>query len=45
MHESYWYSDPTWFTRSWFAMANSYLGEALLTLSERRPQLLFVDAE
>ena len=45
MHESYWYADPSWFTRSWFAMANSYLGEALLTLAERRPALLFADPE
>tara|TARA_B110000208_G_scaffold173211_1_gene216830 strand:- start:177 stop:1781 length:1605 start_codon:yes stop_codon:yes gene_type:complete len=42
MHESYWYTDSSSFTRFWFAMANSYVGEALLHLAETRPDLLFV---
>ena len=43
MHESFWYTDSSVFTRFWFAMANSYIGEALLRLAETRPLLLFVD--
>ena len=31
------------YTRFWFAMANSFLGEALLSLAETRPHLLFRD--
>ena len=44
MHESYWFTDASTYTRYWFAMANSYLGEALLRLAEERPSLLFADA-
>ena len=43
MHESYWYTNASIYTRFWFAMANSYMGEVLLTLAETRPDLLFVD--
>jgi len=45
MHESYWFEDASVYTRFWFAMANSYMGEVLLTLAEERPHLLFVDHE
>jgi len=41
VHESYWYEDPTQYTRFWFAMANSQFGEAILSLAESRPHLLF----
>ena len=43
MHESYWFQDPSVYTRFWFAMANSYAGEALLSLAENHPHLLFTD--
>jgi meiotically up-regulated gene 157 (Mug157) protein len=43
MHESYWFEDSSVYTRFWFAMANSYLGEAILTLAESRPHILFTD--
>ena len=45
LHESYWFEDATVFTRFWFAMANSYLGEAILQLAENHPHLLFEDAD
>ena len=41
MHESFWYADPRRYTRGWFAMANSAFAEAILTLAETRPHLLF----
>jgi len=44
VHESYWFEDPTQYTRFWFAMANSHFGEAILSLAEQRPHLLFADA-
>lgn len=44
MHESYWYNDASSYTRFWFAMANSYMGEVLLHLAETRPHLLFTDS-
>ena len=40
MHESFWMDDPSRFTRSWFAWANSLFGEFILTLSRERPHLL-----
>lgn len=43
MHESYWFEDSSVYTRFWFAMANSYLGEVLLDLAATRPHLLFKD--
>ena len=41
MHESFWYADPQRYTRGWFAMANSAFAEAILTIAETRPHLLF----
>ena len=41
MHESYWYTNSSEYTRFWFAMANSYMAEALLSLVYKRPDLLF----
>ena len=41
MHESYWFEDSSVYTRFWFAMANSYFGEAILQLAENHPHLLF----
>jgi meiotically up-regulated gene 157 (Mug157) protein len=41
MHESFWKDDPSKFTRSWFAWANSLFGELILTLARERPHLLF----
>lgn len=41
MHESFWYTDPSVYTRYWFAMANSYLGEAILSIAEAHPSWLF----
>ncbi|HWG18770.1 MAG TPA: glycoside hydrolase family 125 protein [Acidobacteriaceae bacterium] len=43
MHESFFKDDATKFTRSWFAWANSLFGELILTLAEKRPQLLRAD--
>ena len=40
MHESFWYTDPSVYTRSWFAMANSFVGEALLILLDEKPEWL-----
>ena len=45
LHESYWFEDATVYTRFWFAMANSYLGEAILQLAENHPHLLFEDVD
>jgi len=40
MHESFHKDDPSQFTRSWFAWANTLFGELILTLLEERPHLL-----
>ena len=40
MHEAFDQDDPTHFTRSWFAWANSLFGELILDLSARKPALL-----
>lgn len=45
MHESYWFEDSQVYTRFWFAMANSYLGEAVLSLVENHPHLIFANVE
>ncbi|HEY3037411.1 MAG TPA: glycoside hydrolase family 125 protein [Pyrinomonadaceae bacterium] len=40
MHESFECNDPTKFTRSWFAWANTLFGELVLKIHAERPQLL-----
>ncbi|HEX3717513.1 MAG TPA: glycoside hydrolase family 125 protein [Verrucomicrobiae bacterium] len=40
MHESFNKDDPTKFTRSWFAWANTIFGELILKVHAERPQLL-----
>ena len=45
LHESYWFEDSSVYTRFWFAMANSYLGEAVLHLAENHPHVLFADED
>lgn len=40
MHEAFFKNDPTKFTRSWFAWANSLFGELIVKLSQERPALL-----
>jgi uncharacterized protein len=43
MHESFFKDDASQFTRAWFAWANSLFGELILSLAEKRPQLLRAD--
>ncbi|MDP2956556.1 MAG: glycoside hydrolase family 125 protein [Longimicrobiales bacterium] len=40
MHESFHKDDPSDFTRSWFAWANTLFGELILTVLEERPGLV-----
>jgi len=40
MHESFHKDDPTKFTRSWFAWANTIFGEFLWKVYQEKPQLL-----
>ncbi len=40
MHESFHKDDPSKFTRSWFAWANTLFGELMLTLADSKPALL-----
>lgn len=40
MHESFHKDDPSHFTRSWFAWANTLLGELIVNLHATRPHLL-----
>jgi len=40
MHESFDKDDPSKFTRSWFAWANTIFGELILKVHAERPQLL-----
>jgi len=40
MHESFAADQPARFTRSWFAWANTLLGELISKLAESRPHLL-----
>jgi meiotically up-regulated gene 157 (Mug157) protein len=41
MHESFWKDNPSQFTRSWFAWANSQFGNLILKLAKERPYLIF----
>lgn len=40
MHETFWLDDASRYTRTWFAWANTLLGELVLHLSATRPALL-----
>jgi hypothetical protein len=40
MHESFNKDNPSKFTRSWFAWANTLFGELMLTLADQKPALL-----
>ncbi|MCE1199720.1 MAG: glycoside hydrolase family 125 protein [Marinilabiliales bacterium] len=40
MHEAFLKDDPTKFTRSWFAWANTLFGELILRIHKERPHLL-----
>jgi meiotically up-regulated gene 157 (Mug157) protein len=40
MHESFNKNNPSKFTRSWFAWANTLFGELMLTLADQKPALL-----
>jgi hypothetical protein len=40
MHESYFKDDVTWFTRPWFAWANTLFGELIAKLAATKPELL-----
>lgn len=40
MHESFHKDDPHWFSRSWFAWANSLYGELMLKINKEQPDLL-----
>lgn len=40
MHESFHVSNPTAITREWFAWANSFFGEMIVTLAETKPEVL-----
>jgi hypothetical protein len=40
MHESFHKDDPSDFTRSWFAWANTLFGELILTVLGERPGLV-----
>ena len=40
MHQAFWMDNPEKFTRHWFAWANTYFGELILHLAQRRPHLL-----
>jgi meiotically up-regulated gene 157 (Mug157) protein len=40
IHGSFDQDDPTRYTRSWFAWANSLFGELVLCLAQRKPALL-----
>jgi hypothetical protein len=40
MHETFHKDNPTDYTRSWFAWANTLFGELILTINQRYPELL-----
>jgi len=41
MHESFWKGNALIFTRAWFAWANTFFGELILTIGHERPYLIF----
>jgi len=41
MHESFWKDDAAYFTRPWFAWANTLFGQLILELAQSRPELIF----
>jgi len=41
MHESFNEDDYGDYTRPWFAWANSFFGELILTLAKEKPYLIF----
>jgi meiotically up-regulated gene 157 (Mug157) protein len=43
MHESFHKDDPSTFTRSWFAWANTLFGELVVKLHDERPRLLSME--
>ena len=40
MHESFWKDDPSRYTRSWFAWANTLFGELILRIAAEHPAVL-----
>jgi meiotically up-regulated gene 157 (Mug157) protein len=40
MHETFHKDDPSNFTRSWFAWANTLFGELIMTVHDKRPHIL-----
>jgi meiotically up-regulated gene 157 (Mug157) protein len=40
IHESFHKADPSRFTRSWFAWANTLFGELIVKVNDERPALL-----
>ena len=40
MHESFAVDNPSNYTRSWFAWANSLFGELILNIADKHPLLL-----
>ena len=40
MHESFYHTDPSEYSRSWFAWANSLFGEMVLKVAAERPHLI-----
>lgn len=41
VHESFYKDNPSDYTRSWFAWANTYFGEMMLYLAQTKPHLIF----
>lgn len=41
MHESFWKDNVDSYTRPWFAWANSFFGELILSLAANKPHLIF----
>ncbi|EEB90851.1 hypothetical protein MPER_10890 [Moniliophthora perniciosa FA553] len=45
IHESQSIYNASDYTRQWFAWANSYFAEMILDLAERKPALIFTNAQ